>query len=252
MFYIYDNSPDFVLRQWGTEKGCHVAVIPYPGVEGEPPQWTVNHQCAQRALRDHHTWAAWFDADEILVLKRHANIHDFLRRHCSSGAVGVHWLVFGTANRHVYSPQPFTKRFRYRKRKAEPLVKSIARLADVDLSQGNTLRIHYPYLRPGYSQHDTTGRNFTGATNPAWPPPTDVAVLHHYRYKSRREYVAKSLRGQASHGPAAVRVEERVAAAQRGQAPAARWFDNTAWQKVKEYVPRYAAYDLIYPAFDDS
>ena len=124
------------------------------------------------------------------------------------------------------------------------MVKTIARLSDLDLSQG-TLRIHYPYLQPGVSQHDTNGKNFSGPANLA--APTDVAVLHHYKYKSYQEYINKSIRGRATYDREEGKVDQQVDQARRFQVPAARWFDDTAWRKMKEYVPRYAAYDLIFP-----
>eukprot|EP00977_Amphora_coffeiformis_P029709 scaffold42455_cov183-Amphora_coffeaeformis.AAC.1 len=240
-FYIYDNSDNYVLRQWGYEKGCHVTVVPFPGVA---QQWTAFHTCSTMALHNNHTWVAFFDTDEILVLKKHRNVHSFLEEHCSSGALGINWLVFGTAERLAYSPQPFTKRFRFRKRKPEPMIKTIARLSDIDLSQG-TLKIHYPFLKPGFSQHDTNGRNFSGPSNPFTP--IDQAVLHHYKYKSYQEYVEKSVRGRATYDREAGKVEQQVEQARRGMVPAARWFDDTAWMKMKEYVPRYVAYDVIFP-----
>jgi hypothetical protein len=240
-FYVYDNSDDFSLRQWGWEKGCHVEVVHYPGVA---MQWTAYHHCAAMALENNHTWVALFDPDEILILKKHANIHVFLEDHCQSGALGINWLVFGTGERLTYSPLPFTKRFQFRKRKPEALIKSIIRLSDLDLSKG-TIRTHYPYLKPGFSQHDTQGRNFSRHSNPA--APIDVAVLHHYRYKSFQEYVQKRERGQVTFERGKGEIGQLIEEAKRGVVPAARWFDPTGWQKMKEYVPRYAGYDVIYP-----
>ena len=218
-----------------------MTVVPFPGVA---KQWTAFHSCSTMALRNNHTWVALFDTDEILILKKHRDIHSFLEEHCSTGALGINWLVFGTAERLAYSPQPFTKRFRFRKRKPESMIKTIARLSDIDLSQG-TLKIHYPFLKPGYSQHDTNGRNFSGPANPS--APIDQAVLHHYKYKSYQEYVDKSIRGRATYDREAGKVEQQIEQARRGIVPAARWYDDTAWTKMKEYVPRYAAYDLIFP-----
>ena len=189
------------------------------------------------ALHNNHTWVALFDADEILILKQHRDMHSFLEEHCTSGSLSINWLVFGTAGRLTYSPQPFTKRFQYRKKKPEPMVKSISRLAHMNLSQG-TLRIHYPYLKDGFSQHDTNGRNFSGPSNLA--APIDVAVLHHYKYKSHQEFITKSIRGRATYDREEGKVEQQIELAKRGQVPAARWHDDTAWRKMKEYVPSMA------------
>ena len=213
-FYIYDNSDNFLLRQWGEEKGCHVRVIHYPG---EAQQQTAYHHCSVLALQEQHTWAAMFDVDEILILKQHHDIHPFLEEYCPNGALGINWLVFGTADRLVYSPQPFTKRFQFRKRKPDPWVKSITRLKDIDLSKGK-IRIHYPPLLPGFSQHDTNGRNFTGPTNAV--ALIDVAISHHYRYKLHQKFVRNSLKSIADFSRGSPRVQQQIVEdAKPGQVP---------------------------------
>ena len=123
------------------------------------------------------------------------------------------------------------------------MIKTIARLSDIDLSQCTTLKIHYPFLKSGYSQHDTDFENFSGPANPS--APIDQAVVHHYKYKSYQEYIDKSIRGRATYDHETGRVEPQIEQVKRGAVPAARWFDDTAWTKMKGYVPRYAAYDPL-------
>ena len=64
--------------------------------------------------KDDHTWLAFFDVDEFLVLKKHDTINDFLMSHLPMGSLAISWYIFGTGNRDLYAPLPVTKRFMYR------------------------------------------------------------------------------------------------------------------------------------------
>jgi hypothetical protein len=191
---IYDNSDGFELKQWGEEKGHHVTVTHYPG---SAKQGSAYLDCARRLAAEggNHTWAAFFDVDEFLILKKDEHVEDFLLEKCSSGTLTVNWLMFdgrfGNSSRILYSPAPVTKRFMYREENANQHIKSIVRLRDMDLKRKP--HVHFPKLLNVKDQKDTNGKRFTGPFNPHGP--TDVAVLHHYRTKSNKEYVAKKKSG---------------------------------------------------------
>jgi hypothetical protein len=60
-------------------------------------------RCARRlAEGGNHTWAAFFDVDEFLILKEHAHVEGFLLETCLSGSFSVNWQVFGTSSRILY------------------------------------------------------------------------------------------------------------------------------------------------------
>lgn len=239
--YVYDNSEDFELRQWGTEKDCRIKVKHYPGTAKQMSAFT---DCAKFAQRDGHTWAAFIDADEILILKKDKDIHPFVEKHCKEGSLGINWVVFGTGGRLLYSPQPMTKRFQYRsKNYPHDHVKSIARIADMDLNRDQ--HAHHPYLKPGFSQHDTKGKKFSGFSNRDGP--IDEAVIFHYWHKSRKEYVYKRMRGRATTNWTVGNVDGLIQMAKSGVVIDAPIFDDLAWRKMKEYVPKYAFYDVIFP-----
>ena len=86
-----------------------------------------------------HTWMAFFDVDEFLVLKKHDTVNEFLMQHLRRGSLAISWYIFGTGFRDVYAPLPVTKRFMYRdgleKHERHPQwhnVKSIMLTADYD------------------------------------------------------------------------------------------------------------------------
>ena len=68
MIYIYDNSDNYDLRSWGNQRFLdNIRVKHFPGIN---KQLLANVDCAKRAEKDGATWAAFFDIDEFLLLKK--------------------------------------------------------------------------------------------------------------------------------------------------------------------------------------
>ena len=111
--YLIDNSEKHELLTWQNKrraKGYSVRVIPKPGTHR---QMYGYHMCVSE-FKNEHTYMAFFDVDEFLVLKKHTNIDDFLIQHLPKGALSISWFIFGSGNTTMYSPLPVTKRFLYR------------------------------------------------------------------------------------------------------------------------------------------
>ena len=136
---IYDNSDLNEMKVFGDKKGDHVDVIHFPGVPVADCelQERAYHDCAQKAVEEGvYTWAAFFDIDEFLVLKKHEDVHDMLEEHLQRGALGINWYVFEpTQSDLLYVPLPVTKRFIYRSRNLCPIIKSIVKLSDFNLQK---------------------------------------------------------------------------------------------------------------------
>lgn len=143
------------------------------------------------SAKPHHTWCAFIDIDEFIVLKRHRDIKTLLRERCRRGALSLNWYVFGSGGEREYRPEPVLKRFQRRGATVNRHVKSIVKLADTERMRDP----HSPILVAGTSQRDTSGREFAGPFNPNGPD--DVAVVHHYFAKSLGEFKAKRLRGRS-------------------------------------------------------
>ena len=104
-----------MFGNWTTKKNWtsnqeKVTIIHHPGYG---MQTRVYNKCAKRAIDDGHTWAAFIDVDEFIVLKKHRHIVQFLTEYCDSGAIILSWLIFGNSNHTEYEPIPVTKRFQY-------------------------------------------------------------------------------------------------------------------------------------------
>jgi hypothetical protein len=191
---VYDNSASFDLREWKLQEQITpmVDVIHYPGLKQQQRSYLT---CAQSALNgdfgENKKWAAFFDVDEFLVLKKHEHVDELLEEHLDSGALSINWAWFSFNGKLLCDFKPVTKQFLYRDQNVNQHVKSIVRLEDMQMKISSA---HYPLLKNG-NQHDTNGTVFSGPFNKNGP--LDVAALHHYHSESYGEYVKKRQRGRA-------------------------------------------------------
>jgi hypothetical protein len=192
--------------------------------------------CAKNAQKK-HTWAAFFDADEYLVLKKHETVVEFLHNHCSSGAVTINWMLMGSSGRQVYDPRPVTKRFQHRDVNSYHH-KSVVRLQDMDMRYHQDP--HFQFLLEGHYQRDTSGNITKGSTSRGRP--ADVAVLYHFKTKLCKEFVAKRRRGLGSRkyrpSKEAMRKWRDGEDIRNGTV-----LDDSVWKAVKKYNPKYAIFD---------
>ena len=247
---MFDNSPENELKRWG-DKRPQTTVLHYPGINRQDEAYL---ECAKGSWKHGQMkWAAFWDVDEFLVLKKHDAVQQLLEEHLSSGALSLNWQVFGTSGKLLYEPLPVTKRFVYREEERNQHVKSIVRLRDMDLTEGPNP--HYPKKLSSGTQHNTDGYAFEG---PYHDGPTDVAVIHHYMTKSYQEYTKKRMRGRADTEDwnaenageeykamvQSARDEFRKAIIEGERGPGGV-FDDAAWQTLKRVAPKYEHIDAF-------
>ncbi|KAL3761325.1 hypothetical protein ACHAW5_001757 [Stephanodiscus triporus] len=247
---VYDNSNSFELEEWGKSYNGRVETIHFPG-PGQQQRAYLN--CAKKALSGtfgEKKWAAFFDVDEFLVLKRHENVEALLEEHLSEGSLSINWIMFPSSGELFCEPLPVTKRFVYPDLEINKHVKSIVRLQDMNMTRKPTP--HFPYLNGNLTQHDTSNVRFTGPFNKNGP--TDVAVIHHYHTKSYGEYVMKRYRGASSDttvklfyagalNDAIMLFERAINKCNQTDELTGRIFDDSAWTTLKKVSPKYARYE---------
>lgn len=183
--HLYDNSDDNAAKKFQERYPGAVRVVHCPGRMRQLP--TYMHYCC--FSKDE--WVALLDADEFIVLKKHASIRELLAGVGDDvGAVCLNWYMFGSSGERARRPGPVLLRFRRRAARVHPLVKSIVR-PDRVLAMLNP---HVPALVVGGCR-DPSGRPVSGPEHHHGS--ADVAVIHHYFTKSREEFVAKMERGKA-------------------------------------------------------
>ena len=229
--YVYDNSLNHTLKQWGLEKEG-VQTIHHVSNDLKNIQQNVYMKCVESLRKLSHPpfWVMFLDGDEFLALRdgRYHRVDDFLSDHLTAGALQINWLVFGTANQTKYSPDPVTKRFQYRMEEPDVRTKTVAVLDHID-----RMEVHYASLKKGYSRIGMGGKKVgvAGALCCLKNGDTSVAAVHHYKYKSEEEFRRKScVRGRINNGKSKCGEDIRV-----GEV-----FDDVVWQALKRNVPAYA------------
>eukprot|EP00581_Thalassiosira_minuscula_P016395 CAMPEP_0183716150 /NCGR_PEP_ID=MMETSP0737-20130205/10159_1 /TAXON_ID=385413 /ORGANISM="Thalassiosira miniscula, Strain CCMP1093" /LENGTH=425 /DNA_ID=CAMNT_0025945369 /DNA_START=99 /DNA_END=1376 /DNA_ORIENTATION=+ len=248
--YLIDNSKEHELQKWQNKRrdlGYSVRVMPKPGTHR---QMYGYHMCAAEHKGD-HTYMAFFDVDEFMVLKKHETINEFLTMHLPKGALAISWFIFGAGYTSMYAPLPVTKRFTYRdgvekseRHKQWGNVKSIVKTSDYGgyPQSPHSMKTNRKTAGTDKAWLDTTGGgdfDKIGAVNSNRP--VDVAVIHHYKYLSPKEFYWKSCVRKT--------VDDQFKDCGSGYTTPykGKIHDDSAWQMLKKNVPKYAMYD----AFED-
>jgi Glycosyl transferase family 2 len=239
LVYIFDNSESHDLNQWQTQQTSNVRVTHLPG---SSMQTQAYRQCAKTLIEEgKHKWAAFFDVDEFLVLRRHESLKPFLHEFLISGALAINWIYMGTNNKTIYEPMPVSYRFQHRVGSSTNMhIKTIAVLKNINL--GGKFHCHFLPLKKGYRMLDTNRRRVKGPFNRGGPE--DVAALYHFFSKSNKEFLLKRIRGRAD----TVKYDSSYYATLNESLKgwmAGNLKDNSVWKTLIENVPKYTLYEKI-------
>jgi hypothetical protein len=162
----------------------------------------IQMKCYGHFLRNYseqYDWAAFFDIDEFLVLKKHRGIKNFVgdvSNQFETNQIGINWVFFGDNGLSEF-PDGTTgvlERFTKRQIGCEGIIKSI-----VKMSPGM-----YPenFINPHFYYHDgisPDGVRTAGPYNENGD--TEIAQINHYFSKTREEFQRKISRGRADLQP---------------------------------------------------
>ena len=262
--YIYDNSDNFDLQQWyrNTRNDTvysRVEVTHYPGQwiddQDDFAQALMAKDCIKRFGLDkngpQHDYFAIIDDDEFIVLQsypNYTNIRDVLQDYLVpfGGSLTMNWIMFGTSNRSVYSPLPQLKRFLWRDAEPSSVIKTIVKATDFD----EMINPHAARLRNDAQTHNTKyPGNLFQPSSPArasdHDKARDILLVYHYRYGSLKEYLQKKcVRGNADlqkwcnkDGTLRTDTPDHI------QPRHGDVYDDTAWEYLKAFAPKYQMYD---------
>jgi hypothetical protein len=208
--YLYDNSNDYELQNWTYNPLQNVNmldIVPFPGLK---KQLSAYHHCAARIKREQlHTWVAFLDLDEFLVLHQHQYIFELIedvmikqrqqndpsnQHHIIIGGIAINWYIFDYNNHTEYKPLPLTYRFQRRDLHVNQHVKTVVNIAQY---QNPTDPHSFQYRDANAVAVDTHGHVVSHPTCFHPNGPTDVAVIHHMHLKSVEEYHQRCARGRA-------------------------------------------------------
>jgi hypothetical protein len=136
-----------------------------------------------------YDWAAFFDVDEFLVLKKHKTIQEFVSDYQNHLGIGINWYMFGN-NGHtevVNNEYSLIKRFTKRSSVMNEHVKTI-----LNCKNNVTMDVHNPYNGRITSPNRVLFQGpFNTNTN------DEIAQLNHYYCKTKEEFIEKCNRGRA-------------------------------------------------------
>ena len=206
-------------------------------------------------------YLAHIDGDEFLVPKgEYSSIHDVVGDYLQpyGGALTVNWMLFGSANKSMYSPIPVTKRFQYRDEVPFGVIKTIVKASDfIGVRNAHAVRVKPPKLIRTTKHkgmiHKAQFQNVskTGASDGELP--SSALLLHHYRYMSDKEYDDKNCnRGHMSGKKACNRRKGKTLTlkelSDKGKpfhfaSISGKVFDDSAWRLLCDRVPKYSMYN---------
>jgi hypothetical protein len=245
--HLVDCHPNRTLAEWGKTAPPGVFVTSLEDMPIDPQGNGVQEQTYDmavkrlRTLKNPPRWVMISDGDEFLVFRdgSYDNVNDFFSDHVKSGSLQISLLIFGTSNQTAYRDEPVTKRFQYRMATPHINTKLVVVLDHLE----KVTSPHYVQLKDGYKRRGMGGAKvgMGGALCCIDPrkSKTSVAAFHHYKTKSEEEFNFKNcVRGR----------NNRNAKRHCGAKPqVGEVFDDTAWQFLKNHVPKYAALTTSIP-----
>ena len=250
---IYDNTKTFELNNslhsgiytwYETREDIweYIQLIHFPEYPGQVKayQRCLKHEAANS------TFAAMFDADEFLVLKKHDNVVDFMDEYCKEeecGELSVNWLMMSDSNETTYSPIPITKRNAHGEKYGT--MKSIVRpnyAADPIEYGWHTVTLSKGYMvDTNGKKRIANGKGGYSVRQENKDGPYDIAVLHHYPFKSKQELDYKL----CSKGNALEKegVNPFCNSKYYTLHQEKLKYNDDAWKQLKRMVPKYKIYD---------
>jgi len=221
-----DGLRGWDLSEWRKQKEKNVTITP---LEGTMNKLRAYKDCANRLQEEaKHTWVAFLNMNEFLVMKKHDHVVDVFESYCGEGALAIHSYIFFPSPHVTYLPMPVTQRFLRRQELVSSQVKSVAVIADVDHTSGRIDPQNISLVRG--NTHDTEGKP------PSYDdPPHDVIVLHYYTRSQKEFCVGRKNKGNITN----------CRVLPKHQAVIHDVFDDSAWLQLKKFVPKYHLYDIF-------
>lgn len=136
-----------------------------------------------------YDWAAFFDVDEYLVLKKHNNIKSFISDYSMFNNIAINWVLFGDNNIGEFSESDSSvvNRFTKRQQLINRHVKTISKVSS-----------KYSFVTPHNTETMWVSPDNKLGSGPFNPEGKDeVAQINHYFCKTKIEFEEKIKRGRA-------------------------------------------------------
>jgi len=195
--YLYDNEDvstyPSILHKY-TDK-LIINHIPHNHVPNKVAvQYLIlDHFIGSYYMSNDITHIIHIDIDEFIVLKKHANIVEFIKEYITGdcAGIGMNWRFFGSSGHLEKSNEPITQRFTRCDLKGNEHIKTIF---DKRYYQ-HFCTPHDIKTHPGYHIKSTNGNRIVGPFN--YNIDHSVIQLNHYKCKTLPEFRYVRSRGRA-------------------------------------------------------
>lgn len=152
-------------------------------------------------------WAAFYDVDEFLVLKKHTNISNFLIDYQDCECICVNWVFFGNNNLNKVESNNYSVLNRFTKRGRDDIKdvwhKQYKSIVNLHLCRVKNKRVamHHPHFpislgKDPIKKVDLFKKEIHSAENHN-KFDRSIAQLNHYFCKTKPEFIEKIARGRA-------------------------------------------------------
>lgn len=191
-FYLYDDNPDFPLRDFLKPYKEFVTVVNW--YKSSPDGKRENQFFAYRhALKNYcfsYDWVVFIDGDEFITLRKHEDIKSFLKDYADYSAVSLDWHVFGH-NGYFENPEGFiTSSLTRRMYLPGRDVKTFSRPQAIETINSP----HFFRYKNGHLHVDVNKRIFQ---EKKYPGRTDIANINHYMCRSFKNWMNRVNRGDS-------------------------------------------------------
>lgn len=136
-----------------------------------------------------YDWAAFFDVDEFLVLKKHLNVKEFISDYITHDSIAINWVLFGSNGHESVVDKNYSvlDRFTKRQKTTDIHIKNIVKIQK-NVSFNSPHNTNKFWISPD-------GKIGSGPFNKLGND--SIAQLNHYFCKSKTEFEEKILRGRS-------------------------------------------------------
>ena len=183
--YLYDNedTPTYESMLEKYKENIKVIHLPFNNYDKGVQYVALDDFIKKYLFTTDITHLAHIDIDEYIVLKKHANICDFISEYIIGDCegIGMNWRFFGSSGRTEKTDEPITSRFMMCEKNGDKHIKTLFKKDK--FIQYNTC--HDVSLSSGFIK-STNNRTIHGPFNEDIN--FDIIQLNHYKCKTLEEF----------------------------------------------------------------
>lgn len=194
---VYENdSSDRTAHLLKTlELKGHIKFRSWPSLDKRSPQVSAYEDYASSSDSD---WILFCDADEFLILNKHSDVHEFIQGFSEDvSEISINWRIFGSSGHEKRTAGYVIERFQKSSHEDFQInrhVKSFVKPSCI-----TEMHIHAPKVTGGVVYSDGSELAFADGEQGISPEiKLEVAVINHYFTRSKEEWNAKKMRGNAN------------------------------------------------------